>query len=1254
MKNEDADFGKRRSTKPRIGRFVILTVVVLVLFAILGVPLAIQNRKLVLSLANKHAGLAPIRIDLASIEAGWFTPVKVRDLRLIDGNGAELVRIGEVETELTLINLLTKYSDLKKITVKGAELHVQVQPGTTNLEQALQPLLAGTVSTDVNSPQPAATINPFTGRVVLVDAVVHATDSVDQTSWDLVLNKVDIPIPTASQPIPPMTLLGTLRQTKAHPGEVLMGGQFQIRTEPLAQIDSQKNNSSLGPVKMTVATTGLPLHWISLVKRRLPDLPVDHLTGLATIQTELEVHNNQSIFARIHTAQIDSLQVVAPRLVGDKGASLNQVRLAGNLQSSNNRLKAEGLILQTDVGAVTASADLPYEFSIPTISEPWLANAEYEIEANIDLARVVTVAPDLIPVQDQVQLSSGRANLRAFQKFSTNPNLPPSSTIKLGLGGLKANVNGTQMSWEEAFSAVVNISSTPTGQPSLKLDCTSEFGLIKGEGDLIRGSIGGSFDLEAMHNRLSQWVALPMQQVRGSAECQVAWQQDEGNRLVATGGVRTTPISIRNANGELKEPKWDGNFQVVTRLDRGKIIQIDRANLELKADSELLSAIVLEPVSLVPSAPGTAGMPPAGIQMKLIGDLAGWQRRGQLLAGIDLGILIGGQCDLDAKGIVDAASVEIQDASLDIKSFQIRSGEMVFSEPELIATFKGAANSRDITKLKIDNLLVRALSFAVQANDEADPSKSFGRLGQAAYRVNPKQLLESLGYAQGPDAIYVEGDVTGTAQWSLDAELIQWSMASKGAALKILQNQSNNAAILVSTLNQTNGIPRNQLWAEPRVELIAEGSYELAKGLLNVTKTQMMTEWLAYGGVATVQQANGQTKVISKGQIHYDAARVAEKIKPWTGSYLALSGRKTQPLDIQWISNDTGTGTWAEALQASSQIGWEGANVLGIPVGPADIPIVVRNGHLLTQADIPVSQGRLRWNLDGDIGSNPIQITQQPQTVIDNVAITPQMCQGWLRFVAPILADVTSVQGNLSLKIDEAVLVPTSLMNQTVKGQLIVHGANVGPGPLADQLIGVVQQIRNFKRGLGAAEPSQSANWLHMPQQDIGFNVQNGRVMHRDMRFQAGEVMLTTNGSVGIDGSLELNATVPIQADWLERASALSSLAGQSIVIPIRGTIQKPQLDYSSLTSLAQQVASTALRGEAQKQIDKGLNKLLGPISNQLQPLQQGVQQMQQGVQNNLPQFPNLPNFQLPGFGGVLPFGQNTPPQPPNVPQVPQ
>ncbi len=156
-------------------------------------------------------------------------------------------------------------------------------------------------------------------------------------------------------------------------------------------------------------------------------------------------------------------------------------------------------------------------------------------------------------------------------------------------------------------------------------------------------------------------------------------------------------------------------------------------------------------------------------------------------------------------------------------------------------------------------------------------------------------------------------------------------------------------------------------------------------------------------------------------------------------------------------------------------------------------------------------------NLDGNVASNPIAIVQAPEVVIDNVAITPQMCQGWLKYVAPLLADVTSVQGNLSLKIDEATIMPMDLPKQTVKGQLTVHGANVGPGPLADQLLMLVQQIRNLRKGVGATDGGgQATTWLHMPQQDIKFNVQQGRVAHQNMQIQAGDVIVSTSGSVAL------------------------------------------------------------------------------------------------------------------------------------------
>ncbi len=68
------------------------------------------------------------------------------------------------------------------------------------------------------------------------------------------------------------------------------------------------------------------------------------------------------------------------------------------------------------------------------------------------------------------------------------------------------------------------------------------------------------------------------------------------------------------------------------------------------------------------------------------------------------------------------------------------------------------------------------------------------------------------------------------------------------AGIQIFQNQSNNGAILVSTSGSGSGAPQTLLWSEPQAELVAEGNYDIAKGLLSVTKAQVMTEWLLMVG----------------------------------------------------------------------------------------------------------------------------------------------------------------------------------------------------------------------------------------------------------------------------------------------------------------------------------------------------------------------------------------------------------------------
>jgi hypothetical protein len=214
--------------------------------------------------------------------------------------------------------------------------------------------------------------------------------------------------------------------------------------------------------------------------------------------------------------------------------------------------------------------------------------------------------------------------------------------------------------------------------------------------------------------------------------------------------------------------------------------------------------------------------------------------------------------------------------------------------------------------------------------------------------------------------------------------------------------------------------------------------------------------------------------------------------------------------------------------------------------------------------------------------------------VLENVAITPEMCQGWLKYVAPLIAEATSVDGRLSLKLDQATLNPSNPRNQTVVGQLIIHQADIGPGPLSNQVITIVQQINAIRKQDFTQQVSAQKVWLQMSEQKINFEMHNGQVAHRNLNFNVGDVTISSSGVVDIDGRLEMLAEMPIPDNWIQKSPLLAGMQGQSLKFPVRGTLTSPQLDSQAIRQFGRQQIQQAASGVIQQQLTRGLGKLFG------------------------------------------------------------
>ena len=79
--------------------------------------------------------------------------------------------------------------------------------------------------------------------------------------------------------------------------------------------------------------------------------------------------------------------------------------------------------------------------------------------------------------------------------------------------------------------------------------------------------------------------------------------------------------------------------------------------------------------------------------------------------------------------------------------------------------------------------------------------------------------------------------------------------------------------------------------------------------------------------------------------------------------------------------------------------------------------------------------------------------------VIDKFQFTPEMTRNSLRFVAPMIANSTSIQGQFSLSQEFAIIPIDEPKLGEARGTLTIQSARVGPGPLFDALAGQIDQV---------------------------------------------------------------------------------------------------------------------------------------------------------------------------------------------------
>jgi hypothetical protein len=367
----------------------------------------------------------------------------------------------------------------------------------------------------------------------------------------------------------------------------------------------------------------------------------------------------------------------------------------------------------------------------------------------------------------------------------------------------------------------------------------------------------------------------------------------------------------------------------------------------------------------------------------------------------------------------------------------------------------------------------------------------------------------------------------------------------------------------------------NQLFPEPVTldgEITSLSSHFLfsrAEDLLEIGQLQIASRWLNAELTGEVTDVTGNAVVQLTGSAEGDPAPWIDMLPDEVSDHLLLEGVKVSSISVTGPMRPAANDDAAGQVSIAANIGWTTAVAFGLTSTDGELQLGW-NGDALTldPVHVPFNGGHVVSLPDVLFRGEGVVLRFESGVLFEVAEVDEEIARQWLRYLSPLLASATSVNGSLSLS-TEGGEVPLNRWQQSeFEGTLTIHEARVSPGPRAQSILSAVRQFRQMLR-LDVSDSAETT-LLTMPQQDIVLRISGERVHHDQLTLLAGEVEMQSSGSVGFDESLDIHFGLPVDEEWLtDRPLIGAALRGETISLRMGGTLEDPDLDSRPLRDLS-------------------------------------------------------------------------------------
>jgi hypothetical protein len=338
------------------------------------------------------------------------------------------------------------------------------------------------------------------------------------------------------------------------------------------------------------------------------------------------------------------------------------------------------------------------------------------------------------------------------------------------------------------------------------------------------------------------------------------------------------------------------------------------------------------------------------------------------------------------------------------------------------------------------------------------------------------------------------------------------------------------------------------------VSLVLDARVDPKQKTFDIRKLQLISPQVKIHKIEISEVAKAD-KTLLKGRLdcEYDWAAV----NPYLPQGLVVKGTNKLPIEF---SSEYPTGQrqlLLDNLSTKGTLGFTQAQYTGFVFERTEAQIQIQNGAFtILPFSTKVNNGQFRFAGEGNLKqeSRILRITQ-PMQIMKDIQINDELARKLLMYVNPIFANALNVSGTANFACERFAipLTPNKQNEIEIIGTISIDKLRLQASDLLGQILSLT--------GTGLSG-------VDITVRPTKFVLRNGFLGYDDMQVEVGNSPINFKGVIGLDASLkDMTVTLPYTIRG-RTVRVGKETVGQRITLPLKGTLNKPELDTSKLPEL--------------------------------------------------------------------------------------